>query len=204
MANNDAPFGLKPIRHKSGAPYNGAMRPMVVLSTYATALFIGDPVIRVAGGSNTAEITVQGGGTFPPGTLPNVERGAAGGPFTGVIVAVGADPDSESTIYSPASTEGVVWVADDPDLIFEIQEVSGGTALTAADVGLNASVVVGTGSTATGQSGVELDNSTEATTAGLELKIVALSNKTGNAIGEHAVWEVQINDHTQAHGTAGI
>lgn len=204
MANNDAPFGLKPIRHKSGAPYNGAARPMIVLSAYDTALFIGDPVIKVAGGSNTAEVTVQGGGVFPPGTLPNVEVGAAGGPWSGVIVAVGANPDSESTIFSPADTEGVVWVADDPDLIFEVQEVSGGTALTAADVGLNASIVAGSGSTATGQSAFELDNTTEAVTAGLELKIVALSNKTGNAIGEHAVWEVQINDHTQANATAGI
>lgn len=50
MANIDAPFGLRPIRHKSGAPYNGAVNPYYVASTYATALFIGDPVIRVAGG----------------------------------------------------------------------------------------------------------------------------------------------------------
>jgi hypothetical protein len=177
---------------------------MVVLSTYATALFIGDPVTLVAGGSNASEITVPGAGTFPPGTLPNVEVGAAGGPIVGSIVAFAANPDDLSKNYSPASTEAVVFVADDPDLIFEIQEASGGTALTAADVGLNASFVAGTGSTSTGMSGYELDNSTEATTAGLELKIIAMSNKTGNAIGEHCVWEVKINDHSYAHAAAGI
>lgn len=204
MDNIDAPFGLKPIRDAFGAPYNGAGRWMVALDTYGTALFIGDPVTLVAGGSNASEIIVPGGGVFPPGTLPNVEVGAAGGPVVGAIVAFAANPDDLSKNYGPASTERVVFVADDPSLIFEIQEVSGGTALTAAEVGLNASFVAGTGSTATGFSGFELDNSTEATTAGLELKIIALSNKTKNAIGEHAVYEVKINDHSYAHASAGI
>ena len=204
MANVDAAFGLKPIRHVSGAPYNGATRPYYVSASYATALFIGDPVIKVSSGSNAATITVPGIGEMPPGTLPAIEVGAAGGPFTGVIVGFAAVDGSLNTIKSPASTEAVAFVADDHDLIFTIQEVSGGTALAAADVGLNASVVAGAGSAATGHSGYELDNSTENTTAGLELKIIALHNVTGNAIGEHAVWEVKINDHTMPNIVAGV
>jgi len=204
MANKDAPFGLKPIRHAHGAPYTGTGRPCYINASYGTALFIGDPVVKVAGGSNTSSITVPGIGEMPAGTMPSIEAASAGGPVFGVIQAFAAQPSDLETNYSKASTQGVAFVADDPDLIYEIQEVSGGTALAATDVGLNASFVAGSGSTATGLSGYELNNGTEASTSGLELKIISLSNKTDNAIGEHAVWEVKINDHTQAHGTAGI
>lgn len=204
MANADTPFGLRPVSHVSGAPYNGACRPYHVDSTYATALFIGDPVVKVAGGSNAATVTFPGAGSFPPGTLGSVEIGAAGGPITGVIVGFAPNPSALDKTYKPASTEAIVYVADDPDLLFEIQEASGGTALTVTEVGLNASFVAGTGSTTTGYSGYELDNSTEATTAGLELKIIGLVNRVDNAVGEHAKWLVKINDHTQAHAAAGI
>jgi len=52
MANTDAPFGLRPIRHRNGAPYNGAFNHYYVASSYATALFVGDPVVKT-GTSNT-------------------------------------------------------------------------------------------------------------------------------------------------------
>lgn len=204
MANSDTPFGLKPIRHAHGAPYNGAGRWYYINASYGTALFIGDPVTIVSGGSNTSSITVPGGGEFPAGTLPSIQAASAGGPVVGAIVSFAAQPTDLETTYSKASTQGVAFVADDPDLIWEIQEVSGGTALTAADVGLNASFVAGSGSTSSGLSGYELNNGTEASTAGLELKIIALANRVDNAIGEHAKWEVKLNDHTLAHAAAGI
>ena len=47
MANTDSPFGLRPIRHRNGAAYNGAANPYYINSTYATALFIGDPVVKL-------------------------------------------------------------------------------------------------------------------------------------------------------------
>lgn len=203
MANADTAFGLRPVSYLGGAKYSGAMRPYHVAAGYGTDLFVGDPVV-LSGTANAAAVNDLVGGEFPIGTLPGVERGAAGGPFVGVIVAVGADPDNLNRTYSPASTEGIVWVADDPNIIFEIQEVSGGTALTAAAVGLNASVVVGSGDTQYGLSGVELDNSTEATTAGLELKLLALVNRADNEVGEHAKWLVKINDHQFGNATAGI
>jgi len=203
MANTDAPMGLIPIKHASGAPYNGSCNAYYAPSDYAVALFVGDPVVRVADGSNEAAVSL-GGAKFQPGTLPEINVGAAGGPFTGVVVGFGANPNALDKTYRPASTEQVVWVADDPDLVFEIQEVSGGTALTSEEVGLNANIVAGSGSTVTGYSGFELDNSTENTTAGLELKITRLANREDNAIGEHAKWEVRINDHTEAHAAAGI
>jgi hypothetical protein len=200
MANTDTPFGLKPIRHRSGSPYTGECNPYYVPSTYATALYIGDPVI-ITGTSNISDY--QG---YAAGSLPEINKAtAAGGNYiSGVIVAFGPDRDNLSRVYKPASTEALVWVADAPELIFEVQEDSDGTALAATSVGLNADLVyTHSGSTITGLSGVELDRSTAATTSTLQLKIMRLVDRPDNAIGDFAKWEVLVNLHTQRY-TTGI
>jgi hypothetical protein len=45
MANPTGPFGLRPVRHKNGAPWNGATVPVYCSASYATALYVGDPVV---------------------------------------------------------------------------------------------------------------------------------------------------------------
>ena len=199
MANVDAKKGLIPTKHKNGECYNGATNPYYIPSTYATALYIGDPVI-ITGTANTAEYM-----GYEPGTLPEINKAtAAGGAYTsGVIVGFKADPDNLDKTYNPASTERIAMIADDPDLVFEIQEDSGEAALAVTDVGLNADYIFGTASTVTGKSGVELDSSTADTTNTLQMKILRLSSRLGNAIGDNAVWEVMINLHTQRN-TTGI
>jgi hypothetical protein len=202
MANVDTPMGLKPIRLANGAPYNAAMsNPYYVPSTYATALYIGDPIVIVSGGSNSSAV-----GTFPPGTLKQINRATAGGGnyLSGVIVGFEPLRTDLTKQYNPASTERVVYVADSPDIIFEIQEDSDGTALTSSSAGLNADIVfTHSGNTRTGISGCELDRSTAATTNTLQLKILQLVNREDNAIGDYAKWEVLINLHTQRY-TTGI
>lgn len=174
MANADTPFGLRPVRHRNGAPYNGAFTVYSVAAGDSTALMIGDPVTH-AGTSQTINGV----------TYADVVRSATGDVFQGVVVGVLPDT-AESLKYRAASTQRLLAVADNPDLVFEIQEASGGTALTTAAIGLNANIVVAAGSTTTGMSGVELDNSTEATTNTLDVKIVNLVNRADNAAGEHA------------------
>jgi len=68
MANIDAPFGLRPLRHRNGAPYNGAVNPYYIAGDVA-ALFIGDPVVKT-GESNTAAITVPAAGISPSERFP--------------------------------------------------------------------------------------------------------------------------------------
>lgn len=198
MANKDTPLGLVPVRHKNGAPYNGAYSEYYVPSTYATALFVGD-VVLITGTSNTAEYKGN-----PPGTLPEVNlAGAAGGTYiSGVIVGFNPLPDDLTKTYNAASTERIVYVADDPDLVFEIQEDSGGTVLDATDVGLNADLVyTHGGSTTSGKSGAELDRSTIANTNTLKLKVLRLVNRVDNDLGDSAMWEVMINLHSQRYLT---
>lgn len=202
MANIDAPFGLKPIRHKNGAAYNGAAQPYSIKADYATALFIGDPCV-INGTTNLADI-----GGYAAGTLPEVTKATAGdaNAITGVVVGFGVDPDNLTKQYNPASNERIVWLADDPDLVFLIQD-DGAAALAATSVGLNAVLIfTESGSTSTGLSGVELDTNSDAPAADAsnQLTIRRLHNIPGNEIAANAVWEVTINNHTYGYGAVGI
>jgi hypothetical protein len=206
MANQDTPFGLRPIRHRNGAPYNGAANPYYINSTYATALFIGDPVIKVAGGSNAANLSGAGMGDFPIGTLPEIEKATAGDTnrITGVIVGFGPLPANLGLQYNTASTERVAMVCDDPDVIFEIQADG---AIPAASMGLNAVLIyTHAGSTTSGLSGVELDTTSDvpAADASNQLLILRGANIPDNDVTlTHAKVEVMINQHTQNQGTVG-
>jgi hypothetical protein len=192
MANNNTPFGLKPVRYVSGAPYNGAADVMVHDSGDGTALYIGDCVL-ITGASS-----VINGVTYP-----NVIRAATTDVVSGVIV--GVLPDVATSLpYCVASTTRRLLVATDPNLLFECQEIGTGTALTADDIGLNVSLSVVSGSTTTGLSGSVLNNATEATSNALLLKIVGLVNRADNAVGAYAKWLVRINRHRFVDQLAGV
>lgn len=191
MANTDTPFGLRPVRDLNGAPYNGAVETYSTAAGDATDIFIGD-LVTLSGTSQTIDGVIY----------RDVDQAATGDVIAGVVVGFGA-ATRDSLTYRAASTQRLVRVAP-PSLIYEIQEVSGGTPLTANDIGLNANFVVGSGSTVTGYSGVELNNATEATTNTLDLQIVDFVNRADNEIGEHAKWLVRINRSQRANQVAGI
>lgn len=206
MANQDAPFGLRPVRSLSGAPYNGAANKYYIPASYGTALFIGDPVIK-SGTSNTA-LVQSGNETHAIGTLPEINRATAGdgNAITGVIVGFEPDPANRSRIHNPASTERVALVADDPNLLFLIQ--ADGT-VAAASVGLNAVLIyTHAGSTATGYSGVELDTTSDvpAADASNQLTIQAISKDPENSdVGSANVNVlVKINQHTESDNVLGL
>jgi len=192
MPNADIPSGLKPVGGMYGGAYTGAVRLYSTATGDADAIFIGDPV-KLSGTSQTINGVVY----------PDVDQAATGDVIVGVVVGV-LPVTADSLRYRAASTQRLLMVCDDPNALFEIQEVSGGTALTANDIGLNANFAVGSGNTTTGLSGVELNNATEATTNTLDLKIVGLSPRENNAVGEHAKWLVRINRHQYANQVAGI
>lgn len=95
--------------------------------------------------------------------------------------------------------EIIAHIIDDPNQLFLIQADED---IEAADIGKNADIVVGSGSTTTGLSVNELDSSTIATTAALNLKIVGLYDSPNNAFGNFAVVVVKINEHL--YGSAGV
>lgn len=205
MANPNAPFGLRPVRHHSGVTWNGKATPYYVPASDSTALMIGDPVVHV-GDSNDNEIN-----GFPPGSLLEVTRATVGdtpgtGTFiTGVVVGVLPVTD-ESPIYRAASTERILMVCDDPDVVFHIRD--DGTGTPSADwAGLNAVLKAGTGSTVTGRSAFTMDGGgTDGPDADAsnQLLILGLARLMDNEIGDYAIWEVMINAHTKRTPALGI
>jgi hypothetical protein len=156
-------------------------------------LGIGDPVVI----TGTADTT---------GKYPVVTRATEGDGnyLTGAIVGFEPDADYLAQTYRTASTARYVYVADDPDLVFEAQEDSTGGALAATNVGQNISLyTAGSASTTTGLSLFELDSSTASTEQSAQCKILGLSPREDNAIGTNAKWLVMINLHTQRY-TTGI
>lgn len=191
MANANTPFGARPVRDVYGRPWNGSLNAYWVAAGDPTALFLGD-FVKLAG---TGE-TVLGE------TYVDVVRAATGDVVVGVVCAV--HPDTrDSTVHRAASTLRKLYVCDDPNAIFEMQETSG-TAFTVNDVGLNADFVVGTGSTVTGWSGTEINTVGELTTNTLDLKLVGFVNRPNNEIGTNAKWLVRINRHQYANQVAGV
>ena len=200
MANADKPFGLRPARYKNGAPWNGQATPYFVASGDSTALFLGDPVV-CNGNSNTTAV----GRGHEPGTLLSVIRATAGdaNPIIGVVV--GVEPETrDSTVYRAASTARVVYVADDPDLIFHMQDDGAGTPGT-GNAFLNANVIyTHAGSTVTGLSGAEINATTWAADQSFQLLILGAARLPNNdAASDNAVWEVMINTHQLKGGAVG-
>lgn len=192
MANANTPFGLKPVREAGSGVHNGGLNQYFHAAADGTALYIGDPVIK-------------SGSADPSGAYPSVIRATAAGAITGVVCGFLPDGVTNANGYGAASTAYYVLVDDDPDTLFEIQEDGVGGALAIADVGLNADYIVAAGNAYTKRSGVMLDTSTKATTAGLPLKIVAVTPRPNNEVGSaNSKVLVKINLHTEAHGAAGI
>ena len=188
MANLDTPFGFKPVKHLNGSPWNGQANVYYIPSTDNPAVFKGDAV-KSAGSADTT------------GKYPTVTQATAGAAVRGVIIGFGDNPyvmiqtDTPLRAYRPAATAMYCLVVDDPQVIFEVQEDSDANSITAAMVGLSTNFVVGSGSTATGKSAMELDSSDTATDTSGNCRILRLVNRDDNALGDYAKWEILFGEH---------
>lgn len=193
MANVNSPFGLSPIGSMNGAPYSGMLHVYTTTTGDGTAIGIGDPLLDLG------TTTLNADGTY----TKDVKIAATTDVITGVVVAVLPDT-RDSLIYRAASTVRRLLVCDDPNALFLVQEGTGGTALTAADLGLNISLAIGSPSTTTGRSGCTLDNGTEQTTNTLACKLIGVWSAPDNAIGDSCKWIVRINRHRYVDQLAGV
>lgn len=193
MANANAPRGLIPVRGANSQTVTGGPRLYSHAAGDATALFVGDPV-KLAG---TAQ-TINGV------TTPDVVRAASGDVMVGVVVGI-LPTNRDSTLYGAASSAYQLFVDDDPNSLFEIQDANSGTGLTVNDVGLNANLSVNAGSTAYGTSGVTLDNTSEATTATLDVKLVDIVNRADVDNSTTPLrFLVRLNRHQHSNQVAGV
>lgn len=187
MANVSRTCGFTPVRHLNGMPWNGKARMYYIPVGNAVAIFKGDAV-KSAG---SADVT---------GKYASIAQAAAGDALRGVVIGfsdqpfIAVDTGNLYRNYCPATTEMYALVVDDPDVIFEIQEDNVGNDMTADMVGLATDIAVGSGDTANGKSGMELDSSDTATAAG-QCKLLGVSNKEDNALGTDCKWDVLIIEH---------
>lgn len=193
MANNDQPFGFRPVRTLGGV-YSGAVNPYQVADNYDTNIFTGDIVIPVTGGG--VEVTTA---------APTI---AVQGVFAGCNYV---DPSSGKPTwkaYYPASTNittGIIeaLIVDDPMVVFEAQ--TDGTATIAANHG-NFTIVATGGDTGSGRSRQEVDFSELATTSTDPVKMVGLSTDPENSDTSAANGNIYviINNHNlKSVGTDG-
>jgi len=206
MANANTARGLLPYAYTWGGKYNGSVNTYFVPSGYGTALYVGDPV-DIVSSSNDAN------------GIPAVQLATVGSPILGVVVGIinGGDMGAmtavtrDQPVYHPASTLQYLAIADDPNLLFWVQD-DASTQATAPKLwaGKNANLVSGTGSTVTGYSGWQMAASTVATTNTLDVKIMRPLQQADNTIGAtantnmNAKWLVKLNNSRFANQIAGI
>lgn len=178
MANQDAPFGLKPIS-RTGSSYNGSINRYYIPATDSTPMGVGDPVVS----------SVEGGDADGVAT---VTRAAAGDAIRGVVVGFDFLNRNQEDLpqYRPASVECYAMVADDPGMRVLVQETA---SLNATKIGLNVDFVVTDADSTTGRSQVMIDSSSPSTTNTLPLKILELYPTDDNVIGDNANWICSLN-----------
>ncbi len=192
MANSNAAVGLWPIKDTSGRLWTGGANIYSVPASYGSNIFLGDPLIPT--------------GTSDANGIPNVTIATAGTSnyLIGCMVGIvnGGEPIVSVTrdlpIYHTASTLQYILVADDPNLMFLAQE-DGNAGANAAMANIN--LVAGSGSTATGYSGWQLQSSSVATTATLQMRLITPYRVTNNAVGTNAKWLSRINLHSMSNTT---
>lgn len=191
MANSDNAFGLRPFKKMDGSAWTGAGNEYFITTSITTASYVGG-LVKLAG-----DATADG--------VPTVDSEvSAGDVMVGVIL--GFDGTQDSATSRAADTERVVWVCDDPTVLFEVQEDGLVTPIAAASIGRNAALVNFTsGSTSTGRSAIEIDSDSVESTATLDVQIRRLSRRPDNTLGDaNAKFLVQLNNHQFVDGTVGV
>lgn len=160
MANTQAPFGFRQFKGLGSSPTYEQVT-MAIASSNGTAIFSGDAVVPVTGSAT---------GYIKQATASTV---ALAGIFQGCKYVSVAQKRTVWSNYWPGSdANGDVeaYVVNDPNAQFLAQ--AGGANVGFAKIGQNIQLNVGTGSTATGLSGMYVEN--PATTATLPFRVVAM------------------------------
>lgn len=193
VGNANRPAGLRPVGTLGSAGYAGRIQVYSTSTSDTQAIGIGDPVVLTGTGDTAGVATVtrltQAGTTS----------------IVGAVVGIIPDPTDLTKTYRAASTNTKVLVDTDPNTVYEIADSSTAqtTCLAATDIANNATLSLGTVDTTTGN-GKTVIGTTVGTTTTLDVKILGLSPKVGNAIGDYAKYLVKINRHTFGNSTAGI
>ena len=192
MPNISRVWGFRPVKHLSGATWNGQFQVMIADTN---ALNVGDIVKDTGTADSTTGYKVvtriTAAGDTPVGVVvgrrPN---------FANLNLVSGLKPAGDT------GTNAIVYVVTDPTVVYEAQA---NAASAVADIGLNASPALGSVNTTTGMSGMSVDMSTKATTQALTLKLLEVSQAVDMDLTDSANWKlyVLLNQNSLANNTAG-
>lgn len=201
MANANKPAGLSPIGHLLGMDWDGRGNVYHIISTDSTySYYVGD-VVSLSG---TGDANGIAGVTKYVPNAAAASSGINGAGPVGVIIGIGinaggpyVNQNDLTKTYAPAvkAQDYYALVADDPFIIFDVQEGGSGTALAATAIGLNCNLSYTANQTTGFMSGTILDNSSEIATIGLDVRLLGLRQIVGNAFGYYARWRVLLNSH---------
>ena len=190
----DKPYGLKPVNLIGGQVFAGSTRQMQIASGYATNIFYGDLVKRIADGTIEKDT----------GTTSATPCGV----FLGVSFTNASTGQVQQQQYYPASTQiksGTqifAVVADDPDTLFKVVSCSGTTVVAGmgiSAIGNNIALIQNAGSTITGNSAVAIDEGTQDTTSTLPIRIIDVVRDTATGTDTFVEFIVKININTHQY-----
>jgi hypothetical protein len=178
MSATSTPYGLEPTVLAGGSP-SGVIRSILLTANVATGFFNGD-VVNVGAGVAT-----------PVTTTPSTTRNSSTptGIFVGCtyfdtnkqFVTANFFPANGFTSFNANGPINLM-IVDNPDVQFKVQ-ANGSVAYTA--IGKNASLAnFSNGSITTGNSRVQLDAASIATTNTLGVRIIDIAPVLGNAAGD--------------------
>ena len=200
MANVQRTNGFRPVKHLTGAPYNGQFNLYEIVAGDGTATFVGD-LVKADGGTATDNYPT----CIRAGTTGEVTSGLLLGAVVGFLTiaptaANPAMPTLDAPLYRAASTKRYAMVADAPDLIFECQD-GATTPTTQTQIGLNTGFMATAGSATTGASNMTTGTTSPTTTNSLPLQVMGIVNSPDNTQG--AAYQrllVRINQHQYMGG----
>lgn len=205
MANTSRINGFRVVKHTNGSAYNGQAN-LYYVSSAGDEILVGD-IVKLAGSADTngiASVDLAGVTDMPVGVVTAIVNPKID--VTGKMTNGAITLDLPNSAQIAASGTGYVMVADSPDIVMEVEAGTGGTALAAADVGLNVKMAVGARTSATVTSPAVIDTAvTPAVTATFMFQLIGFAQKINNEIGASAKVLVVFNQHQFGSvGTLGL
>jgi len=188
------PYGFRPLNRIDGLPYAGAFRQLPIASNYNTAIYYGDPVAIVTGGT-IAKSSTSGS---------EITSAVIAGIFVGVQY-VNAQGQTVQAQYYPGTsvTSAIAYVVDDPMAAFQVAVGYANGVVTTVQqnaVGTNMSYYAGTGSATTGDSGAWVTAASGANTSTLPWRVIRVVPDTN--VTSTTFCEVLVKINTQQYNVA--
>lgn len=212
MANANTPYGLQLVQGRGISDFRSAFEVFKVAANTTNAIYVGDPVIKLAASADVNGI--DGINLATAGTNHAITGVVVG--FLGTGTAVLGQPGAASFFglsgtpgpaYKPANAAPVYYalVCTDPNAVYSIQSNDSGGNPAATNVGKNANLASGSGSQYTGWSGWLMAANQIATTSTYQVNIIGVDPVANNVAGSaNCKFLVRINNSTEGLAATGI